>query len=199
MTSHEPLDLQALSHDDRYKFLMASVVPRPIALVTTLGETGVVNAAPFSTFIVLSIDPPLLGMSVATQRTGGLKDTRRNIDRTGEFVINTVTTAMAEQVQRCGDVFAPEVSEVQEAGLHILPSDLVGPPRIAESPLQFECRLHRCVEFGARKSALLVGEVVRTHAAVGLVQGHHVDARRLDAIGRLAGRTYCRVQDVIAV
>lgn len=199
MNDFSSLDLNAFTHDERYKFLMAGVVPRPIALVTSLGADGVVNAAPFSTFVVLSIDPPLLGISVATRDSGEHKDTRRNIDAGGEFVINSVSAAMAAQVQRCGDVYPPQVSEVLEAGFRTLPSEKVGPPRIVDSPLQFECRLHRCIELGARRSALIIGEVVRAHAAAGLVDGHRIDPLRLDAIGRLAGRSYCRTHDLIAV
>jgi len=196
---HASLDLGQFDHDQRYKFLMASVVPRPIALVTSLGEDGVLNAAPFSSYVVLSIDPPMLGISVAFRDDGACKDTRRNIERSGEFVINSVTADMVAQVQQCGQPYPSDVSEAQAAGLTPIASHVVSVPRIAQSPLQFECRLRHCVEFGQRRSALLVGEVVLAHAAAGLAQAHRVDPAVLNAVGRLAGTTYCRVSDTISV
>lgn len=196
---HASLDLGQFDHDQRYKFLMASVVPRPIALVTSLGEDGVLNAAPFSSYVVLSIDPPMLGISVALRDDGACKDTRRNIERSGEFVINSVTADMVAQVQQCGQPYPSDVSEAQAAGLTPIASHVVSVPRIAQSPLQFECRLRHCVEFGQRRSALLVGEVVLAHAAAGLAQAHRVDPAVLNAVGRLAGTTYCRVSDTISV
>ena len=193
----EPIDLARFVHEDRYKFLMASVIPRPIALVTTLSADGVVNAAPFSAFIVLSIDPPLLGISVAARDDGSIKDTSRLIEASGEFVINTVDTAMARQVQQCSEPLGPTESEVTHAGLHLVASLKVAPPRIAESPVHFECRLHRIERFGNRNSALIVGEVVQAHGRAGLVAGHRIDPLAADILGRIGGGAYCRTTGVI--
>lgn len=197
MQAFESLDLAALEYDRRYKLLMASVVPRPIALVTSLGEHDVVNAAPFSAYVVLSIDPPLLGVSVALREGRVYKDTRRNIERTGEYVVNSVTADMVSQVQQAGKEYPPEVSEVAEVGFNTVPSEVVRPPRIAESPLQFECRLSDCIEFGQRRSALIVGEIVRAHAVERLLAGGYVDPLVLNAVGRLGGTNYCRLNDII--
>lgn len=197
MQAFESLDLAALEYDRRYKLLMASVVPRPIALVTSLGEHDVVNAAPFSAYVVLSIDPPLLGVSVALREGRVYKDTRRNIERTGEYVVNSVTADMVSQVQQAGKEYPPEVSEVAEVGFNTVPSEVVRPPRIAESSLQFECRLSDCIEFGQRRSALIVGEIVRAHAVEGLLAGGYVDPLVLNAVGRLGGTNYCRLNDII--
>ncbi|WP_028605127.1 flavin reductase family protein [Ottowia thiooxydans] len=189
--SFESVDLAQFGHEDRYKFLMASVIPRPIALVTTLGADGFVNAAPFSSFVVLSVDPPLLGISVARRDDGSIKDTYRLVEASGEFVIHTVDTAMAKQVQQCSAALGPTQSEVEHAGLYLVPSIKVKPPRIAQAPIHFECKLHRIEYFGDRRSALIVGEVVQTHSREGLVHGHRVDPLEADILGRLGGGVYC--------
>ena len=132
-TEYLSLDMLTYSEEDRYKFLMGTVIPRPIALVTSLNEDGVLNAAPFSQFVVISVSPPLLAF-VAKERTDGLKDTVRNVLASGEFVINTVTERMAEQVQQCSNDYPPPVSEVELVGFHPIPSSIVRPSRIAESP-----------------------------------------------------------------
>lgn len=193
---YDQLDPSALTYDQRYKFLTASVVPRPIALVTTLSDTGIVNAAPYSQFIIIAVDPPLLGI-VAGQGVRGDKDTLRYIRASGEYVINTVPESLAHQVQACAEPVPPDVSEVDIAGLNISPSRLVRPPRIRESKLQFECRLHRMVDFGIRKSTLIVGEVVLVHATPGVLSGHRVEHSLLTPLGRIGGRRYCRTNDVI--
>jgi flavin reductase (DIM6/NTAB) family NADH-FMN oxidoreductase RutF len=104
---------------------------------------------------------------------------------------------MAEQVQVCADNFPPSVSEVAEVGFHTLPSTFVRPARIAESPVHYECRLHKTVEFGNRGSGthLVVGEVIAVHCADGVVSGHRVSHQAINALGRIAGRSYCRTGD----
>jgi flavin reductase (DIM6/NTAB) family NADH-FMN oxidoreductase RutF len=206
---YQPLDLAEFSEESRYKFMTGSVVPRPIALVTSLGVTGVLNAAPFSQFVIISVSPPLLGIvahdahQVATfsAMPGVYKDTVRNVMASGEFVINTVTEAMALQVQDCSFAFPPDVSEIDQVGLHTIPSVKVAPARIAESLIQFECKLHRLVPFGDEnsKTRLVVGEVVIAHCADGLLSGHRIDHHMLKPLGRIAGRNYCRTTDIIQV
>ncbi len=193
----EAIDLTSFSHEERYKFLMASVIPRPIALATTLGADGIVNAAPFSSFMVLSIDPPLLGISVAPRDDASIKDTSRLIEASGEYVLHVVDTAMATQVQKCGDALGPTQSEIEYAGLHLIPSLKVKPPRIAEAPLHFECKLHRIERFGNRRSALIVGEVVQAHGRTGLVHGHRIDPLAADILGRIGGGLYCSSTGII--
>lgn len=197
LPAFDPIDLAQLAHEDRYKFLMAAVIPRPIALVTTQGADGIVNAAPFSSFVVLSVDPPLLGISVAVRDDGSLKDTSRLIASTGQFVIHTVDTAMARQVQLCSQALGPTQSEIDLAGLHLVPSIKVKPPRIAQAPLHFECTLHRTEHFGHRRSALFVGEVVQVHGRAGLVHGHRIDPLEADTLGRIGGGAYCSSTGII--
>lgn len=200
LATFDSVDIGALTEESRYKFLTGSVVPRPIALVTSLSEGGVLNAAPFSQFIIISVSPPLLGI-VAHDTSTGYKDTVRNVLASGEFVINSVSASMAEQVQECSVPFPPDVSEVEEVGFHTLPSSVVSPARIAESPLHFECRLHKAIPFGYddSKTTLIVGEVVLVHGAEGVISGHRIDHEKFNPLGRIAGRAYCLTKDVVHV
>jgi len=197
---YQVVDLNDFPEERRYKFLTGSVVPRPIALVTSLGEEGVLNAAPFSQYVIISVTPPMLGF-VAHDQPGGPKDTIRNVLWGKAFVINSVTESMAQQVQQCSENYLPSVSEVEQVGFKTLASVHVKPARIAESPLQFECRLARAIEFGNEGShtTLIVGEVLAVHCAEGVLSGHRIDHARLNPLGRIAGRAYCRTGDVLHV
>ena len=121
MFSFDTIDPNGFTPENRYKFLTGTVVPRPIALVTSLGSDGVVNAAPYSQFIIISATPAMLGI-VAGQHPSGDKDTKRNIAESGEYVINVTSEDMADQVQLCAHPFPPEISEVKEAGFNTVPS-----------------------------------------------------------------------------
>jgi flavin reductase (DIM6/NTAB) family NADH-FMN oxidoreductase RutF len=122
----EYLSLNILTYPEkgRYEFLMGTVILRPITLVMSLNEDGVLNAAAFSQFMIISVSPPLLAF-VAKERTDGLKDTVRNVLASGEFVINTVTERMAEQVQQCSNDYPRQVSEVALVGFHPIPSSII--------------------------------------------------------------------------
>lgn len=198
MADYERLTLDGLTRQQRYKLLTGSVIPRPIAFVTSLNEDGSINAAPFSQFIIIAADPGLLGFSVGPGPRG-VKDTLRNVRRTGEFVINTVPEGLAEAVQLCADIVEPGVSELEAAKLTAVPSEQVAPPRVAETKIQFECRLERIVEFDNAPNALVVGRVLLMHARRGLVTDYRVDAAALGMLGRIGGRNYCRVREFISV
>ena len=195
-TEYSQLDISNFSEAERYKFMMGTVIPRPIALVTSLSRDGVLNAAPFSQFVVISVTPPLLGF-VAHEAEHGLKDTVRNILESEEYVINTVTEPMAAQVQVCSKSFPPSVSEVAEVGFHTLSSSFVRASRITESPVNFECRLRRTIQFSHQGSHthLIVGEIIATHCAYGVVSGHRVAHQAMNSLGWIAGRSYCRTGD----
>lgn len=198
--AYEAVDLLKFTEESRYKFLTGSVVPRPIALVTSMSDEGVLNAAPFSQFVILSVTPPLLGI-VAQTPVAGYKDTVNNILRSGQYVINVVTEEMAEQVQQCSVAYPPSVSEVDEVGFSTIASVTVLPKRISESPLQFECRLHQRLEFGApgSQTTLLVGEVMLAHCKEGVREGHRIIHDALRPLGRIAGRSYCRTEDTLSL
>jgi flavin reductase (DIM6/NTAB) family NADH-FMN oxidoreductase RutF len=198
--AYESIDINGYVEEERYKFLTASVVPRPIALVSSTATSGIVNVAPFSQFVIICVTPPLLGIAVhhAADRR---KDTLTNISKAGDFVINIVSEEMAMQVQQCSDPYPPDVSEAEEVGFHVMPSQQIRSPRIAESALQFEFKTHRIIEFGKPGSfaTLVVGEVVLVHCVSGMRNGHRIDHAQLKPLGRIAGRSYCRTHEIISV
>ena len=179
-----------LKERDLYKLLVNTVLPRPIALVTTVDETGRANAAPFSFFNVFSHAPPLvvLGIEGRDNAPSPLKDTMRNIRETGSFVVNLVDRAMVEAMQICAIDFPGEVDEIAAAGLTTGPSVAIPAPRLTASPVQLECRETVSLSLGTRHRNLVVGEIVHLHLRDGIVDERlHVDIDKLDLVGRLHG------------
>lgn len=175
---------------DRYKILVSTVTPRPIAWVTTLGRNGVVNAAPYSFFNAMGDDPPLVVLGLLKDvKTGGDKDTATNIFDTGEFVINLVCEADAEPMNlSCVDT-PRDVSEVDYAGIATAPSVQVRPPRIATAPVSFECVKREMLEIGPRQ-VICVGEVVVAHVRDEFISDParlHFDTLAMKLIGRMHG------------
>jgi flavin reductase (DIM6/NTAB) family NADH-FMN oxidoreductase RutF len=189
-------DLAALSATERYKLLGGLVVPRPIALVTTQSPDGRVNAAPFSFFNVFAEEPPLVVLGLGISPVGGAKDTTVNIRDSGEFVINLVDEAIAEAMNLCAIDFPPEISEIEVAGLDLTPSQKVAPPRIAQAPVNLECRRYVTLE-AARERYLVIGEVLVAHVRDGLIDPAtlRVDRDAYAPIGRLFGGGYVRTHD----
>jgi flavin reductase (DIM6/NTAB) family NADH-FMN oxidoreductase RutF len=189
------IDPEALGARKQYALLAGSVVPRPIALVTTCGPSGP-NAAPFSFFNVLGVDPPMLLFSVG-MRDGAEKDTVRNLRSCPELVIHLVDEANAEQMNRCAMPFGPTVNELEEVGFKTLPSDLVRPPRIASCPVHFECALESIVPFGKVPYHLVISRVLRMHFRDDVVDDDmHVNLLALAPIARVTGPgVYARIRD----
>jgi flavin reductase (DIM6/NTAB) family NADH-FMN oxidoreductase RutF len=169
-------DLEHGPHGQAYKLLVGLVAPRPIALITSMDEDGLLNAAPFSAYNYLCTDPPIVGVGV-TNRSGQQfvpKDTARNIRRTGEFVVNVVTEDIAEKMNICATDFPPEMSEVELAGFTTAPSQVVKPPRLAEAHAALECRQVRGsgrALYQGRRAAFY-----RPHERAGKLRAH---ARRI--------------------
>src|ERR671927_1058519 len=163
-------DLTQIPATDAYKLLVSTVVPRPIALATTVDLAGQVNAAPFSFFNAVSSIPPVvvLGISPGDSAGDGWKDTERNIRETGEFVVNLVDEAIAERMNICAVNFPNTVGELEHADLHPVASIGGRPPRIAESPVSFECKRITGLSLGPR-STLEVGRVIHMHIRDDLV------------------------------
>lgn len=179
-----------------YLILATLVTPRPIALVTSLGPDGVVNAAPFSFFNVLGAEPPIVGFAPGDRDDGTPKDTARNVRLTHEFVVNLVEEPMAEAMNRCAASLPYGVSELKEAGLTTAPSSSVKPPRIAEAPASLECAEWGTLQIGANR--LVIGVVKRVHLRDELfdVERRRVHADKLHLIGRMASpHWYCRTRD----
>ncbi|WP_424934392.1 flavin reductase family protein [Amaricoccus macauensis] len=188
-------DFETLSAHERYKLMIGAIVPRPIALVTTVDSQGRINAAPFSFFNCLSAEPPILALGVENHADMGFKDTSANIRETEVFTVNIVSHAMAEAMHVCAAKFAPGVDELKIAGLTARPGTAVSAPWIAESPAAFECRRHLSLSLGKSREIIL-GRIVRAHFAEGAVNERlHVDPAAMDAIARLGGDTCTTIRD----
>ncbi len=192
--------LRELSKQDRYKLLSGIVIPRPIALVTTLDANGVVNAAPFSFFNVFSEDPPLVALGLQHKPDRSSKDTTRNIQRDGEFVVNMVDEALAGAMNDCAVDFPSGESEVAALGILTSPSTDIKVPRIAAAPFAMECKRSVSLAFGPGRE-LLVGEVLRIHAREGLLDtaNMYVDLAAYKPIGRLFGNLYTYQRESFAM
>jgi len=196
--SMRTLDPAQISPTDIYKLMIGMIVPRPIAFVSTIDAAGIRNLAPFSYFTACSSNPPVVCFCTSV-RTGPrpYKDTLLNVEATGEFVVNIVSEEFAKQMNLCSADVPPEVDEFQLSGLTPLASDLVKPPRVSESKVQMECRLHQIVRVSDKPGGgiLVLGEILRFHVLESLLDGYKIDPDRLDAIGRMGGPTYSRTRD----
>jgi flavin reductase (DIM6/NTAB) family NADH-FMN oxidoreductase RutF len=178
--------------------LVGCVTPRPIAFVSTIGENGVYNVAPFSFFTVMSLHPAILGFAIGRRRGGVKKDTLVNIEYSGDFVVNVVTETIAQAMNQTAGDYTIDVDEFREAGLTPVASDRVRPPRVAESPIQLECRLMQIMEFGTppRIHNFVVGEILIVHVQDDMLASGVIKADRVRAIGRLGEDYYCRTRDI---
>jgi flavin reductase (DIM6/NTAB) family NADH-FMN oxidoreductase RutF len=191
-------DFETLAAVNRYKILISTVVPRPIAWVTTLTPDGVPNAAPYSFFNAMGSDPPVIVIGVQAHAENRYKDTGHNILRSPEFVVNLVSEELGEAMNiTCIDA-PPGVDELKLAGLEAAPSVKIAPPRIAASPVAFECRLVTTLSFGPNQ-AIVVGRVVHAHILDEMVLNKercHVDTPKMKLIGRMHGSAwYTRTRD----
>ena len=194
-------DLAQIPTTDAYKLLVSTVVPRPIALATTVDGAGRVNAAPFSFFNAVSSVPPVVVLGISTGDTNGdgYKDTERNIRDSGEFVVNLVDEALAERMNICAVDFPAGIGELDKAELIPLPLVGVRAPRIAQSPVSFECRRITGVSLGPR-SMLEIGRVIHIHIRDDLVDPEkmYVRIEKMRLIGRVHGRGwYARTSDLL--
>ena len=192
------LDPGQIAFNDIYKLMIGVIVPRPIAFVSTVDADGVRNLAPFSYFTACSSNPPVVCFCTSVRSAPSpYKDTLRNVEATGEFVVNIVSEEFAAQMNMCSADVPPQVDEFALSGLTPLKSDLVAPPRVAESKVQMECRLRQIVRVSDQPGGgiLVLGEVVRFHVLDELLDGFRIDPDKLNAIGRMGGPTYTRTRD----
>ena len=192
------IDAATLSADAAYKLLTGSIVPRPIAWITTLSENGAVNAAPFSAFTFLSNKPPMIGISIG-RKQGKLKDTARNILRTSEFVVNIATEALVDKVHQSADEYPEGVSEVEELSIDVGGSRIVGIPRIVSAPINLECSLVQVIEFGDAGSKFFVARVEMFRVRDDLIENGKIDTGRLRPIARLGGPNYAGLGEMISL
>lgn len=196
---HKHFDLAKMPAQDGYKLLISTVVPRPIALATTVDTAGNVNAAPFSFFNAVSSNPPVVVLGINGEGAeGGYKDTEANIRDTGEFVVNLVDEALAERMNICAVDFPHEIAELEVAKLTPMPSAGVKPPRIAEAPVSFECKRITGLSLGGN-STLEVGRVIHIHVREDLMDMEKLYVKTDEAhlIGRMHGKGwYTRTRDL---
>jgi flavin reductase (DIM6/NTAB) family NADH-FMN oxidoreductase RutF len=189
------LQIDPFTHStaDNYKLLTNLVVPRPIAWVTSQNQDGVINLAPFSFFNAIGADPLYLIISVGKNDAGEPKDTARNIQASGEFVVNMVTEELFDAMNLSAADFPAQESELEAANLHAAPSLRIKTPRLAEAQVSLECRLHSAQPLGA--NTLIIGEVVMFHIADQLI-GPRLHIENFAPLGRLGSPSvYCRTTD----
>lgn len=180
-------DLHSLSPRDSYRLLTGAIVPRPIALVTSLDEAGRVNAAPFSFFNIVGADPPLVVLGIGDRGVGEPKDSARNIRARGEFVVNLVDEALTQAMNICAVDFPAGISEVEAAGLELAPSQKIAVPRLARSTVSLECREHSVLQIG--RNRVIVATVLALFVRDDLVDAERlmVHSEKLGLIGRMGG------------
>lgn len=189
-------DAVANTHGLKWDPFKALVTPRPIGWISTLGKNGVVNLAPYSFFNAVSTDPHFVMFS-----SGGRKDSQRNAEETGEFVCSLATYDLRDAMNRTSQLVGPEVDEMALAGLTPAPSKLVAPPRVAESPVAFECRYWRTIDLpgpdgGPGTHAIVLGQVVGVHIDDYVIVGDRVDVTKLKPIARLGYGDYAVIDEV---
>ncbi|MEE8418941.1 MAG: flavin reductase family protein [Dehalococcoidales bacterium] len=182
-----------------HELIMSAVVPRPIAFISTIGEDGTLNLAPFSAYTSICLKPALLCFSISRRRNGQEKDTLLNIKSSEDFVINVVDEDLAEAMNQTSADYPSEVDEFKQVGLTPAKSDIVKAPRVAESPVSMECKLHQILEFGEPPGGarVVIGEVVLIHVRDELWTGSFIDPEKLKAVSRIGGMDgYCRSTDI---
>lgn len=193
------VDFAEIGPKERYKLLVSTITPRPIAWVVSQNAQGVLNAAPFSFFNAFSGDPPIVGIGMGSYRPGRPKDSRVNIQHTGQFVVNLVSEENAKAMNVTAIEFDYGVDELAEARLTTIPSTHVKPPRIAESPIAFECELFQIVDLSP-SSGLVLGRILALHIRDDLVLDaarHYVDTPKMKLIGRMHGAGwYAKTSDL---
>lgn len=194
------IDPTTQSERDNYKLLVGSIIPRPIAFVTTDSGNGVINGAPFSYFNIVSSNPPMVSLSIQRPNSG-YKDTARNIYRTKEFVVHIVDADNVTMVNETSATLPPEESEVELANLTLVESDVVNVPGIQEAKVRMECVLEQAVPFGegGAGSDLFIGKVVRFHIADNIYESGRIDPRGLGAVSRLAGTNYAHIGGIFSM
>lgn len=181
-----------------YRLLITFIQPRPIALVSTLSQDGVRNLAPFSLYNLVSANPPVVMVAPSFRRDRSSKDTLRNVEAAGEFVVATVTQAIVERANQCAYEYPPDIDEFDKSGLTPAPASLVGPPLVKESPVNIECSLVEIKRFGDQpgSGSVIFGRILAIHVDDYLLADDGlIDPDKLEAIGRMGRCTYVRTTE----
>lgn len=185
-----------LDPKETYRLLIGTVVPRPIAWITSLSREGKVNAAPFSCYTFISTVPPLVAISCG-RKHGAAKDTVVNASRTGEFVLNVASEDMLSPMHQSSAEFPADVSEVDALGIPVEQSRLVKVARIAGAPVSLECRTDQVLEFGKLRSQLLIGEVVAFHVRDDCYRDGRIETTAVKPLARLGGPFYAKLGEIL--
>lgn len=189
------------SERENYKLLIGTVIPRPIAFVTSQSKDGIINAAPFSYFNVAATDPPMLSISFQ-RKNGVLKDSAKNIIETREFVIHIVDEDNVIEVNKTAATLPPEESEIDITNLELIASDKVNAPAVKNAKVRFECTLEKAIELGSDEKTttdFIIGKIERFHIAESIYKAGKINVDELKAVSRLAGHDYATVGDIFSI
>lgn len=201
MISLLSIDPSSMSERDNYKFLIGSIIPRPIAFVTTKSKDGVLNGAPFSYFNIVSSNPPMISLSI--QRSSGRqKDTARNIFESKEFVVHIVDEQNVEKINITAANLPPDESEIELANLTPVESVKISVPGVKEAKIRMECSLEHSLELGGTDTPgcdLIIGKIVQFHIESDIYENGRIDPRGLAAVSRLAGNYYAKIGEIFKI
>jgi flavin reductase (DIM6/NTAB) family NADH-FMN oxidoreductase RutF len=201
MVSLLSIDPASLSERENYKFLIGSIIPRPIAFVTTISKDGVLNGAPFSYFNIVSSNPPMISLSI--QRSSERqKDTARNIIESKQFVVHIVDEQNVEKINKTAANLPPDESEIDLANLTPVESVKISVPGVKEAKIRMECSLEHSLELGGSDTPgcdLIIGKVVQFHIESDIYENGRIDPRGLSAVSRLAGNYYAKIGEVFEI
>lgn len=192
------IDPQQLTERENYKLMIGSIIPRPIAFVTSLTKEGILNGAPFSYFNIVTANPPMISISVQ-RRNGDRKDTSRNIMEKKEFVVHIVDETNVEQINETAATLSSKESEIEKAKLTEIPSDVIETPGIQEAKVRFECELEKIIELGNSDEVttdLIIGKIVKMHFDELVYNEGNIVYRELNAVSRLAGSDYAKIGEI---
>ncbi|MDQ0201741.1 flavin reductase (DIM6/NTAB) family NADH-FMN oxidoreductase RutF [Neobacillus ginsengisoli] len=201
MVSLLSIDPASLSERENYKFLIGSIIPRPIAFVTSISKDGILNGAPFSYFNIVSSNPPLISLSI--QRSAGRqKDTARNIIESKEFVVHIVDEQNVEKINKTAANLPPDESEIDLANLTPVKSVKISVPGVKEAKIRMECTLEHSLELGGSDTPgceLIIGKIVQFHIENDIYENGRIDPRGLAAVSRLAGNYYAKIGEIFEI
>ena len=189
------------SERENYKLLIGTIIPRPIAFVTTRNEEGLVNGAPFSYFSIVSSNPPMISLSIQ-RRNGEMKDTARNILRDKEFVVHGVDAGNVDEINETAASLPSFESEITLTKLTLVESDLVKVPGVKESKVRMECRLEKAIPIGEGENIgadMIIGRILKYHIDESVYEDGRINPDKLQAMSRLAGINYARIGEIIPI
>lgn len=186
---------------DNYKMLIGSIIPRPIAFITSISQKGIVNAAPFSYFNIVSSNPPLMGVSIG-RRDGKMKDTSRNIVDTNQFVVHIIDETIVHEMNKTAATLQEDDSEIDLTSFTLVDSVQVKVPAIKQAKVRMECELEKVIQLGDNNypsNDLVIGRIVHYHIKEEIYNSGKIDANKLAPVSRLAGHHYANLGEIFEI